>query len=102
MSDLGLHLVRTAGLEPALLCGKKILSLQRLPFRHVRSRDGRLLVQVGLQTTLRCASGAHVQEARCAPVLAKHHFRLDPNRNPTVAVKRTKRIAFAASSGGDA
>jgi hypothetical protein len=30
-------LVRTAGLEPALPEGKEILSLQRLPFRHVRA-----------------------------------------------------------------
>jgi hypothetical protein len=29
-------LVRTAGIEPARPCGQKILSLQRLPFRHVR------------------------------------------------------------------
>ena len=29
-------LVRTAGLEPALPCEKQILSLLRLPFRHVR------------------------------------------------------------------
>lgn len=29
--------VRTAGLEPALPDGKQILSLLRLPFRHVRS-----------------------------------------------------------------
>ena len=31
-------LVRTAGLEPARPIGQKILSLQRLPFRHVRNR----------------------------------------------------------------
>jgi hypothetical protein len=31
-----IFLVRTAGLEPALPCGKQILSLLRLPFRHVR------------------------------------------------------------------
>jgi hypothetical protein len=31
-------LVRTAGLEPALPEGKEILSLLRLPFRHVRLR----------------------------------------------------------------
>ncbi len=31
-------LVRTAGLEPARGCPRKILSLLRLPFRHVRSR----------------------------------------------------------------
>ena len=30
-------LVRTAGFEPALPIGKRILSPQRLPFRHVRS-----------------------------------------------------------------
>jgi hypothetical protein len=29
-------LVRTAGVEPALPMGKRILSPQRLPFRHVR------------------------------------------------------------------
>jgi hypothetical protein len=29
-------LVRTVGIEPTLPIGKKILSLQRLPFRHVR------------------------------------------------------------------
>jgi hypothetical protein len=29
-------LVRTAGIEPARPYGQKILSLQRLPFRHVR------------------------------------------------------------------
>jgi hypothetical protein len=29
-------LVRTVGIEPTLPFGKKILSLQRLPFRHVR------------------------------------------------------------------
>ena len=37
-------LVRTVGIEPTLPIGKKILSLQRLPFRHVRSAspgDGR-------------------------------------------------------------
>ena len=41
---------------------------------------------------------AHVQEARCASVLAKHHFRIDPNRNPTIAVRCTKRIERAGSS----
>ena len=30
-------MVRTAGFEPALPYGKRILSPQRLPFRHVRS-----------------------------------------------------------------
>src|SRR4051812_48218976 len=30
------ELVRTAGLEPALPWGKQILSLLRIPFRHVR------------------------------------------------------------------
>ena len=29
-------MVRTAGFEPALPIGKRILSPQRLPFRHVR------------------------------------------------------------------
>jgi hypothetical protein len=29
-------MVRTVGIEPTLPIGKKILSLQRLPFRHVR------------------------------------------------------------------
>ena len=29
-------MVRTVGIEPTLPFGKKILSLQRLPFRHVR------------------------------------------------------------------
>ena len=32
-------LVRTAGLEPALPFEKQILSLLRLPFRHVRVRS---------------------------------------------------------------
>ena len=31
-----IYLVRTAGLEPALPYEKQILSLLRLPFRHVR------------------------------------------------------------------
>ena len=34
-------LVRTAGVEPARPEGQEILSLQRLPFRHVRMRDVR-------------------------------------------------------------
>ena len=41
---LQLWVVRTAGFEPALPNGKRILSPQRLPFRHVRSGshgDGR-------------------------------------------------------------
>lgn len=33
----GQAVVRTAGLEPARPVGQKILSLQRLPFRHVRT-----------------------------------------------------------------
>ena len=37
-------LVRTVGIEPTLPIGKRILSPQRLPFRHVRNleqaRDG--------------------------------------------------------------
>lgn len=32
-------MVRTAGLEPARPKGQKILSLQRLPFRHVRCEE---------------------------------------------------------------
>jgi hypothetical protein len=34
--NLWVALVRTAGFEPALPYGKRILSPQRLPFRHVR------------------------------------------------------------------
>ena len=36
MNNILILLVRTAGLEPALPYEKQILSLLRLPFRHVR------------------------------------------------------------------
>ena len=36
-SDPHFRLVRTVGLEPTRPVGQEILSLQRLPFRHVRA-----------------------------------------------------------------
>ena len=45
---LRLVLVRTAGFEPALPNGKRILSPQRLPFRHVRSLATATVVTAGL------------------------------------------------------
>jgi hypothetical protein len=44
-------MVRTAGLEPALPSGKQILSLLRLPFRHVRRGASLALAEAFLRIT---------------------------------------------------
>ena len=49
-------LVRTVGIEPTLPIGKRILSPQRLPFRHVRSpghSDGRAILAYSAVTSFR-------------------------------------------------
>ena len=40
-----LHSLRMVGLEPTRGCPRKILSLVRLPFRHIRSRSEHLLLK---------------------------------------------------------
>ena len=54
--------------------GSQVQSLLLPPFPSFSIRDG-------LQTGKTCASGAHVPNARCAPVLGYARFRLAPNRN---------------------
>ena len=44
---LRVAMVRTVGIEPTLPIGKRILSPQRLPFRHVRSATSATVVPAG-------------------------------------------------------
>ena len=66
------YLVRTAGLEPALPGGKQILSLLRLPFRHVRLPLAEPLLRVaaeGADQRLELIGGI----GEPGPVGAAHH-----------------------------
>ena len=101
LSQISNLLVRTAGFEPALPIGKRILSPQRLPFRHVRScshGDGRCSQGYSAVTSLR------FKRSRISLPGLKYGTRLasTDTDSPVRGLRPTRRVALTRREGAEA